>query len=85
MYYPFSMDIEVDHFYTLLYPMVSYVPVFGAFRIHERADDSLAVLLLELRGLLLSRCGWSMTMRVCQVGNISFPSRNISTVSASDA
>ena len=40
---------------------------------------------LDLRGLPLSGCRWSMAMRVCRICTIAFPLRNIPPVSPSDS
>ena len=45
---------------------------------------TLLVLLSDLMGFSLSVCRWSMAMRVCLIGTIYFPLRNIPPVSASD-
>ena len=51
IYSLFPIGIEVAYFCSILGPMVSRVPGFGLFRLHERADDANAGFSVGLEGI----------------------------------
>ena len=69
-------------YFSQWYFISHYLERFGFM--NERMIST-PVLLSDLRGFPFSGCGWSMAMRVCLIGNIDCPFRNIPPVSASSA
>ena len=85
MYSLFPISIEVYHFCVVLYSVVSHVPVFGMFRLHEISDDANSIFLLDLGVFTLSDCGWFMAISLHRVVTIYCTLSNIPPVSGSDA
>ena len=71
MYSPLPIGVEVAHFCALLYPMVSHVPGFGRFWLHDRADNINTGFSVVIEGISVVWLQGSMAMRVFWIGTIA--------------